>query len=248
MLFCVANKINMTNYFNTYRECAEIMGDGKIVDCQQAISDGCRKCCREGGFLLPGEELAIVPDGVVITNRMVRDCLDSDGCKFATHTFGEILSEARKYRLNLCVSHQHLGQLDDYTKSMVFGNVGSMISFRVGAEDAFNLEREFTPVLKANDIINLGVREFYVKMTIDGKLRDPFSGYTLSVPKVTNDLSPQIIENSRKTYGMPKDEVSKLIEAMDKGDGATYTPEAGTANSLGEEKFSAPLVKKPLIM
>lgn len=161
---------------------------------------------------------------------------------FATHTFGEILSEARKYRLNLCVSHQHLGQLDDYTKSMVFGNVGSMISFRVGAEDAFNLEREFTPVLKANDIINLGVREFYVKMTIDGKLRDPFSGYTLAVPKVTNDLSAQIIENSRKTYGMPKDEVAKLIEAMDKGDGATYTPEAGTANSLGEEKFSAPLV------
>lgn len=161
---------------------------------------------------------------------------------FATHTFGEILSEARKYRLNLCVSHQHLGQLDDYTKSMVFGNIGSMISFRVGAEDAFNLEREFTPVLKANDIINLGVREFYIKMTIDGKLRDPFSGYTLAVPKPTNDLTSQIIENSRKSYGMPRAEVAKFIEAMDKGDGATYTPEAGTANSLGEEKFSAPLV------
>lgn len=158
---------------------------------------------------------------------------------FATHTFGEILSEARKYRLNLTVSHQHLGQLDDYTKSMVFGNIGSMISFRVGAEDAFNLEREFVPVFKANDIINLGVREFYVKMTIDGKLRDPFSGYTLSVPKVTHDLSDKIIQNSRATYGSPRAEVEKLIEAMDKG-GEEYANDVQVAP--GEEKFSAPLV------
>jgi hypothetical protein len=163
---------------------------------------------------------------------------------FATHTFGEILSEARKYRLNLCVSHQHLGQLDDYTKSMVFGNVGSMIAFRVGAEDAFNLEREFVPVFKANDIINLGVREFYVKMTIDGKLRDPFSGYTLTVPKVTHDLSDKIIQHSRETYGLPRAEVEKIIEQMEKGyeEGDQDDSNEGTTNSLGEEKFSAPLV------
>jgi len=164
---------------------------------------------------------------------------------FATHTFGEILSEARKYRLNLCVSHQHLGQLDDYTKSMVFGNIGSMISFRVGADDAFNLEREFTPIFKANDIINLGVREFYVKMTIDGKLRDPFSGYTLTVPKVTHDLSDKIIQNSRETYGMPRAEVEKMIDQMEKGyeeDDQDDSGDGGTTNSLGEEKFSAPLV------
>jgi hypothetical protein len=158
---------------------------------------------------------------------------------FATHTFGEILSEARKYRLNLTVSHQHLGQLDEYTKSMVFGNIGSMISFRVGAEDAFNLEREFVPVFKANDIINLGVREFYVKMTIEGKLRDPFSGYTLAVPKVTHDLSDQIIKYSRETYGKSRVEVEKTIEVMDKG-GEEYANEKQVMP--GEEKFSAPLV------
>ncbi len=158
---------------------------------------------------------------------------------FATHTFGEILSEARKYRLNLTVSHQHLGQLDEYTKSMVFGNIGSMISFRVGAEDAFNLEREFVPVFKANDIINLGVREFYVKMTIDGKLRDPFSGYTLSVPKVTHDLSDKIIQYSRTTYGSPRAGVEKMIALMDKG-GEEYADEVQVMP--GEEKFSAPLV------
>ncbi|MBT3864481.1 DUF87 domain-containing protein [Candidatus Peregrinibacteria bacterium] len=163
---------------------------------------------------------------------------------FATRTFGEILSEARKYRLNLCVSHQHLGQLDDYTKSMVFGNVGSMISFRVGAEDAFNLEREYTPVFKANDMINLGVREFYVKMTIEGKLRDPFSGYTLDVPKPVNDLSSEIIEYSRKTYGKPRNEVEAMIEQMEKGyekDGSATTDEDEQVMP-GEENFSAPLV------
>jgi len=149
------------------------------------------------------------------------------------------LSEARKYRLNLCVSHQHLGQIDDYTKSMVFGNIGSMISFRVGADDAFNLEREFTPVFKANDIINLGVREFYVKMTIDGKLRDPFSGYTLTIPKVTNDLSDKIIQQSREKYGKPRAEVEKMIEMMDKG-GEEYADEEQVMP--GEDKFSAPLV------
>lgn len=158
---------------------------------------------------------------------------------FATHTFGEILSEARKYRLNLTISHQHLGQLDEYTKSMVFGNVGSMISFRVGAEDAFNLEREFVPVFKANDIINLGVREFYVKMTIEGKLRDPFSGYTLSVPKVTHDLSDQIVKYSRETYGKSRAEVEYMIDAMDKG-GEEYMDEKQVMP--GEEKFTAPLV------
>ena len=128
---------------------------------------------------------------------------------------------------------------------MVFGNIGSMIAFRVGAEDAFNLEREFVPVFKANDIINLGVREFYVKMTIDGKLRDPFSGYTLTVPKVTHDLSDKIIQHSREMYGLPRAEVEKMIDQMEKGyeeDDQDDSGDEGTTNSLGEEKFSTPLV------
>lgn len=158
---------------------------------------------------------------------------------FATRTFGEILSEARKYRMNLTVSHQHLGQLSDYIKSMVFGNVGSMIAFRVGAADAYNLEQEFTPIFKANDIINLGVREFYLKMSIDGALRDPFSGYTLSIPEVKNDLTHEIIRRSRERYGTPRAEVEKTIEMLDKG-GEEYLDE--DQKMPGEETFTAPLV------
>jgi hypothetical protein len=122
---------------------------------------------------------------------------------------------------------------------MVFGNIGSMIAFRVGAEDAFNLEREFVPVFKANDIINLGVREFYVKMTIDGKLRDPFSGFTLTIPKPAHDLSDKIIKFSREKYGMARTEVERMIEVMDKG-GEEYADEKQVMP--GEEKFTPPLV------
>jgi hypothetical protein len=159
---------------------------------------------------------------------------------FATRTFGEILSEARKYRLNLTVSHQHLGQLSDYIKSMVFGNVGSMMSFRVGAADAYNLEQEFTPIFKANDIINLGVREFYLKMSIDGALRDPFSGYTLTIPEAKEDLTHEIIKRSREKYGMPRAEAERLIEVLDKG-GEEYMDDEDQ-EMPGEETFTAPLV------
>ena len=115
-----------------------------------------------------------------------------------------------------------------------------MIAFRVGAEDAFNLEREFTPVFKANDIINLGVREFYVKMSIDGELRDPFSGRTLTVPEPTHDLTHKIIELSREKYSRPRAEVEEMIKMLDKG-GEEYADEEET-QMPGEEKFSAPLV------
>ncbi|MFH1720008.1 MAG: type IV secretory system conjugative DNA transfer family protein [Patescibacteria group bacterium] len=158
---------------------------------------------------------------------------------FATRTFGEILSEARKYRLNLTVSHQHLGQLSDYIKSMVFGNVGSMVAFRVGAADAYNIEQEFTPIFKANDIINLGVREFYVKMSVNGALRDPFSGYTLTVPEVKKDLSQEIMRLSRERYGTPRKEAERMIEVLDKG-GEEYMDEI--TPMPGEEDFTAPLV------
>ncbi|HEC21193.1 MAG TPA: type IV secretory system conjugative DNA transfer family protein, partial [Candidatus Peregrinibacteria bacterium] len=75
---------------------------------------------------------------------------------FATDTFAEILSEARKYRLNLTMAHQYMGQLSSLIKTTVFGNVGSIINFRVGAEDAIILEQEYTPIFKIRDIINLG--------------------------------------------------------------------------------------------
>jgi hypothetical protein len=83
-------------------------------------------------------------------------------------TFDEILSESRKYRLCLTIANQFLGQLDDSIRTTVFGNVGSMISFRVGGEDAKVMSSEFHPRFKERDLINLGVQDFIIKMSIDG--------------------------------------------------------------------------------
>ncbi|MCX6734191.1 MAG: type IV secretion system DNA-binding domain-containing protein [Candidatus Peregrinibacteria bacterium] len=159
---------------------------------------------------------------------------------FATDTFAEILSEARKYRLNLTIAHQYMGQLNDVVRKTVFGNVGSMVSFRVGAEDAAVLEGEYTPVFKVRDIINLGVREFYTKMSVNGELREAFSGRTLSVPPVTNDLTQEIIAASRAKYCLPRKEVDEVLAKWDESASAPPAPEE-IASSV-EEKFEEPMI------
>lgn len=159
---------------------------------------------------------------------------------FATDTFAEILSEARKYRLNLTMAHQYMGQLTEVIRKTAFGNVGSMINFRVGAEDASILANEYTPVFNVRDIINLGVREFYIKMSIDGEMRDAFSGYTLSVPKNEHDYTQEIIALSRSKYARPREEVEKDLKAWDE---STINQEgADVGPGELEENFDEPLI------
>ncbi|NOS67971.1 MAG: type IV secretory system conjugative DNA transfer family protein [Candidatus Peribacteraceae bacterium] len=158
---------------------------------------------------------------------------------FATDTFAEILSEARKYKLNLTLAHQYMGQLNDVVRKTVFGNVGSIISFRVGAEDAVILAEEYTPVFKERDIINLGVREFYIKMSVNGELREAFSGRTLDVPTIERDWSPEIIAASRRKYCLPREEVEK---EMKKWDEAASAPPSKEEQAQVEEQFEEPLI------
>lgn len=134
---------------------------------------------------------------------------------FATETFSEILSEARKYRLNLTIAHQYMGQLSNMVQKTVFGNVGSILSFRVGADDAGVLAEEYNPIFKERDIINLGVREFYCKMSVDGEIREAFSGRTVDVPSVEKHYTKEIIENSRKVYCRPRKEVEETLGKWD---------------------------------
>ena len=158
---------------------------------------------------------------------------------FATDTFAEILSEARKYKLNMTLAHQYMGQLNDVVRKTVFGNVGSIINFRVGAEDAVILAEEYTPVFKERDIINLGVREFYIKMSVNGELREAFSGRTLDAPKVTQDFTKRIIDASRKKYCMPRKEVEEMLLKWDEAAKAAPTKEEKAAV---EEEFEEPLI------
>lgn len=157
---------------------------------------------------------------------------------FATDTFAEILSEARKYRLNLTIAHQYMGQLSDTVRKTVFGNVGSMVSFRVGAEDAAILAEEYSPIFKERDIINLGVREFYTKMSVNGQLREAFSGFTLDAPEPMDDHSQEIIQWSRSQYCTERSDVEALLKAWDES--ASKPPEK---NEIQEaDTFEEPLL------
>jgi len=157
---------------------------------------------------------------------------------FATDTFAEILSEARKYHLNLTLAHQYMGQLIQVVQKTVFGNVGSIINFRVGAEDAKILAEEYKPIFDERDIINLGIREFYIKMSVNGEIREAFSGRTLDVPKIENDYTKQIIDQSRKKYCTPKAQVEKILSKWDE---AGEYSEENLAPEL-EKEFEEPLI------
>lgn len=129
-----------------------------------------------------------------------------------TQTFENILSEARKYGLNLTVAHQYVGQIIPKVYQAVLGNVGSVISFRVGGEDAVKLKPEFAPVFDVKDMINLAVTEFYIKMTIDGESYDPFSAETLRVlPPPHPSYRDEIVAASRRKYSISKDDAANLI-------------------------------------
>ena len=163
---------------------------------------------------------------------------------FATDTFAEILSEARKYRLCLTIAHQYIGQLDEKVRKTVFGNVGSIVSFRVGAEDAVILAEEYTPIFGVRDIINLGVREFYLKMSIDGELTEAFSGRTLDIHYNAKDLSREIIQSSRDKYCISREKVEEMLKKWDEGGTDAPPPANGSANTVIQETedFEMPLI------
>jgi CxxC-x17-CxxC domain-containing protein len=137
---------------------------------------------------------------------------------FATDSFASILSEARKYHLNLIIAHQYIGQLITETSTKVrdaiFGNVGTMIVFRIGASDAEFLENEFIEKFTIQDLVNLPNYNIYLKLMIDGITNPPFSAETL-VPinylsKEKNNVE-KIIKVSRERYGQPRKVVEEKI-------------------------------------
>lgn len=131
---------------------------------------------------------------------------------FATESFASILSEARKYKLNLTLAHQYIDQVLENVQSAIFGNVGTMIIFRVGASDAEILEKEFFPEFLAQDFVNLPNTQVYIKLMIDGIASKPFSATTLPPPQVPSQtFFDSIIEASRHNYAMPRSEVDKKI-------------------------------------
>jgi|SRR5579872_86785 len=135
---------------------------------------------------------------------------------FATQSFATILSEARKYRLNLVIGHQYIGQLiqDKSTevRDAVFGNVGTIVCFRVGATDAEFLEKEFFPTFLENDLLNLPKYHIILRLMINGVASDPFSATTLSPAAYQKTVNREkVIRVSRERYANPAQMVMKKI-------------------------------------
>ena len=171
---------------------------------------------------------------------------------FSTDSFATILSEARKYRLSLVMAHQYIEQLTDNVRAAVFGNVGTLICFRVGADDAEFLEKQFEPEFMASDLIRLANRHIYVKLMIDGVSSRPFSASTMEPYKIPeNNFRDVIIENSRRKYAIAKDVIDEKISKEWMGEGAQLVEEKVTRRSekplremLGPREF---LRKEPVV-
>lgn len=131
---------------------------------------------------------------------------------FATESFATILSEARKYKLGLTMANQYIAQMPEEVRNAVFGNVGSLISFGVGASDAGYLVKEFNPVFNEDDLISLDKRHIYLKMAIDGVSSVPFSATTLPPPANRSNNVEKIVGVSRERYAMPAEEIEEYIQ------------------------------------
>lgn len=133
---------------------------------------------------------------------------------FANESFADILSEARKYKLNLTVAHQYVEQMQEEVASAIFGNVGTMITFRIGATDAEVFEKQFAPTFTAEDIVNLGKFQIYLSLMIDGIGSRPFSARTLPpIETPAQSMREQVIAFSREHYAQPRAMVETAINA-----------------------------------
>lgn len=173
-----------------------------------------------------GEETASLLGGMIITRlqatAMERVDIPEDERKdfflyvdefqnFATESFAKILSEARKYKLNLTMTNQYIDQLPLTVRQAIFGNVGTLGSFVVSQADASILEKEFAPVVSSDDLVSLDAYAMYLKLCIDGMTSVPFSAKSLPVRYQKYNLRDEIVAESREKYGKDRVEVEDKI-------------------------------------
>ena len=160
---------------------------------------------------------------------------------FATDSFAVILSEARKYHLNLTIANQYIAQLPEEVRDAVFGNAGTLVSFRVGGADADFLVKEYAPVFDENDLVNLDKYNIYIKLLVEGVASPAFSARTLPpVDRLTGNTE-KIIEHSRSKYSRDRAYVEQSIMNRSRQEQEEMKAEAEAFKSGGLEAL---LVKK----
>lgn len=192
----------------------QIMDEGKIliVNLSKGLI-GEDNAAILGSFLVTKIQLAAmsrsdIPD---IRDRRPFYLYVDEFQNFATDSFATILSEARKYGLNLTVANQYISQMNETVRDAVFGNVGTMISFRVSADDAPILAKQFEPNFEAVDLLQMHNRNFVINMVIGGEKTPAFSARTLELPPSQADNTLHIIEHSRRMYSRSREDVEKEI-------------------------------------
>jgi type IV secretory pathway TraG/TraD family ATPase VirD4 len=197
---------------NTF-DLRKVMDEGKILIVNLAKGKiGGDNSCLLGAMMVNKIQLSALSRADTPENERRPFYLYVDEIhNFLTLSFADILSEARKYGLSLVLAHQYIDQLDERIRSAVFGNVGTLVSFRVGAEDAIYLAKEFAPVFSESDLVSLENFHIYLKLLIDGKTSEPFSAITLPPPEKEKSFREEIIRLSRKKYAKPRQEVEREI-------------------------------------
>ena len=192
----------------------EIMDEGKIliVNLSKGLI-GEDNASILGSFLVTKIQLAAmsrsdIPD---IKDRRPFYLYVDEFQNFATDSFATILSEARKYGLNLTVANQYISQMSDTVRDAVFGNVGTMISFRVSADDSPILAKQFEPQFEPNDLLQMHNRNFIINMVINGEKAPAFSAKTLNLPPPQDDNTGRIIEHTRENYSQSREAIEESI-------------------------------------
>jgi hypothetical protein len=192
---------------------AEIMDSGKILLLDLSIGKlGEDSAALLGAMMITKIQLASMQRAYIPeADRRDFYLYVDEFQNFATESFATILSEARKYHLNLIMTNQFIAQMPEPVASAVFGNVGTLISFRVGATDASSLVKEFEPVFEANDMVNVDNYQVYVKMSIDGVTSPAFSAQTLPPRTDMEGHTEEIVQRSQEKYGRPRGDVEAAI-------------------------------------
>lgn len=194
----------------------KIMDEGKIliVNLSKGLI-GEDNAAILGSFLVTKIQLAAMSRSDIpnIADRRPFYLYVDEFQNFATDSFATILSEARKYGLNLTVANQYISQMTDTVRDAVFGNVGTMISFRVSADDAPMLAKQFEPQFESQDLLQMHNRHFIINMVINGEKAPAFSATTLTLPSEQIDNTGRIIENTRRHYSRSRSDVEQEIDA-----------------------------------
>lgn len=165
---------------------------------------------------------------------------------FATDSFATILSEARKYGLNLTVANQYIAQMSQEVRDAVFGNVGSLVAFRMGADDARSMQRYFEPKFEEHDLVHMHNRYFVTSLTIEGEKTQAFSAISLNLPAFGQDETARIVANSRQCYASSRDFVDRYVYQRYLGTGSdTNTGKSDKHKSPDSERSAKKLSDKP---